>query len=54
MNLGPFTEWWACNKDSEILQDEYRDYCTECSQMGNKPLPFKKWAKEKHTELKNL
>lgn len=54
MNIGPFTEWWACNNDSEELQYEYNDYKTECKQMGFKPTSYKTWAKEKHEYLKNL
>lgn len=54
MNEGSFTEWWAENKDSEILAAEYQEACLELKQMGEKACSFKKWAREQYESLEVL
>ena len=40
-----FEKWFAENKDSDMLQDNYNDYVTETKQMGFKPSNYKQWAR---------
>jgi hypothetical protein len=52
-NVGSFNEWWNACSDSPYLAEEYREHCHELKQMGEKPLSFKKWAREKYEALKD-
>ena len=50
---GTFNEWWNCNKDGDILKDDYNQYlfdCEEC-QTGEKVLSYKNWAKARYKSL---
>jgi hypothetical protein len=39
-----FNVWWNENKNSESLQDSYKNYQIDIQATDEKPLSFKKWA----------
>jgi len=47
-----FKSWWATNKDSSSLYEEYLNYLHETKMMalGWKPMSFRSWGKRYFTE----
>jgi hypothetical protein len=45
-----FEAWWNENKNSDPLQDDYKNYRLDVSYTDEKPLSFKRWAFNNFTE----
>ena len=45
-----FEVWWADNKHSESLQDDYRSYRLNVSYTDEKPMSFKRWGYYQYKE----
>ena len=45
-----FDIWFNENKDSEFLREEYDNYKLSMSQMGERAMSFKAWARGAYQE----
>lgn len=41
-----FSEWFAENKEGDIMKDGYRTYQDDMRSSGIKPMTYRQWAKD--------
>jgi len=52
--IGPFSEWYEENKNSDELRESYQGYCKDVRHAGGRPVSFKTWAKGMWKSLREM